>query len=102
MLKLDKQNLNKKTFIQRIVGKRNIFIDISKLNSENSKQISEELKKIDPSIQLTYHSLSSEKSINKTLNKWKELESLNKIIDFNEKDEKGRLFNEKDEKGRLK
>ena len=91
MLKPDNQELNKKTFIQRIVGKRNIFIDINKLNSENSKQISEELKKIDPNIQCTYHFISSEKSINKVLNKWKELESLDEIIDFNEKEEKGRL-----------
>lgn len=91
MLKPDNQELNKKTFIQRIVGKRNIFIDISKLTSKKSKQISEELKKIDPSIQCKYHFISSEKSINKVLNKWKKLESLDEIIDFNEKEEKGRL-----------
>ena len=91
MLKPDNQNLNQKTFISCIIGEKTVFTGIIKIYPKNAEQISEELKKIDPSIQLTYHSLSSEKSINKTLNKWKELESLDKIIDFNEKDEKGRL-----------
>lgn len=85
MLKLDKQNLNQKTFISCIIGEKTVFTGIIKIYSENSKQISEELKKIDPSIQLTYHSLSSENSINKNLNKWKELKSLDEIIDFIEK-----------------
>ena len=91
MLKLDKQNLNQKTFISCIIGEKTVFTCIIKIYPKNSKQISEELKKIDPNIQCTYHFISSEKSINKVLNKWKELESLDKIIDFNEKEEKGRL-----------
>lgn len=88
MLKIDNQNLSKKTFISCIVGKRTVFTDISRAYPKNAKLISEELKRIDPNIQYTYHSFSSPESMNKTLNKWKELKSLNEIIDFIKKDEK--------------
>lgn len=90
MLKLNNQNLSQKTFISCIVGKRTVFTDITKMYPKNSKLISEELKRIDPNIQYTYHSFASEKSMNKTLNRWKELKSLNEIIDFIEKDKKGK------------
>lgn len=84
-------NLSKKTFISCIVGKRAVFTDISRAYPKNSKLISEELKRIDPNIQYTYHSFSSEESMNKTLSRWKELKSLDEIIDFIEKDKKGYL-----------
>ena len=61
-------NLSKKTFISCIVGKRTVFTDISRAYPKNSKLISEELKRIDPNIQ-----------------------SLDEIIDFIEKDKKGYL-----------
>lgn len=89
MLKLDNQNLSQKTFISCIVGQRTVFVDITKMYPKNSKLISEELKRIDPNIQYTYHSFASEESMNKTLNRWKELKSLDEIIDFIEKDKKG-------------
>ena len=91
MLKLDNQNLSQKTFISCIVGKRTVFADITKMYPKNSKLISEELKRIDPNIQYTYHSFTSPESMNKTLKKWKELKSLDEIIDFIEKDKKGYL-----------
>ena len=91
MLKLDKQNLNQKTFISCIIGKKTVFTGIIKIYPKNAEQISEELKRIDPKIQCVYHTFSSENSINKNLNKWKELKSLDEIIDFIEKDKKGRL-----------
>lgn len=89
MLKLNNQNLNQKTFISCMVGEKTVFTNITKMYPKNSKLISEELKKIDPNIQYAYHSFASEKSMNKTLNKWKELKSLDEIIDFIEKDKKG-------------
>ena len=91
MLKPDNQNLNQKTFISYIIGEKTVFTGIIKIYPKNAEQIYEELKRIDPKIQCVYHTFSSENSINKNLNKWKELESLDKIIDFNEKEEKGRL-----------
>lgn len=84
-------NLSKKTFISCIVGKRTVFADISKMYPKNAKLISEELKRIDPNIQYTYHSFVSVESMNKTLSRWKELKSLDEIIDFIGKDKKGCL-----------
>lgn len=89
MLKLDNQNLSQKTFISCIIGEKTIFTDITKMYPKNAKLISEELKRIDPNIQYTYHSFASVESMNKTLSRWKELKSLDEIIDFVEKDEKG-------------
>lgn len=75
-------NLSQRTFVSCIVGEKTVFTDISKMYPKNAKLISEELKRIDPNIQYTYHSFSSPESMNKTLNKWKELKSLDEIIDF--------------------
>lgn len=91
MLKLNNQNLSQKTFISCIVGERTVFTDISKMYPKNAKLISEELKRIDSNIQYTYHSFTSLESMNKTLSRWKELKSLDEIIDFIEKDKKGYL-----------
>ena len=88
MLKLNNQNLSKKTFISCIVGEKTVFADISKMYPKNAKLISEELKRIDLNIQYTYHSFASVESMNKTLSRWKELKSLDEIIDFVEKDER--------------
>lgn len=89
MLKLNNQNLSQKTFISCIVGERTVFTDISKIYLKNAKLISEELKRIEPNIQYAYHSFTSPELMNKTLNRWKELKSLDEIIDFIEKDKKG-------------
>lgn len=89
MLKLDNQNLSQKTFISCIIGEKTVFTDITKMYPKNAKLISEELKRIDPNIQYTYHSFASPELMNKTLNRWKELKSLDEIIDFIEKDERG-------------
>lgn len=86
MLKNENQNLSQKTFISCIVGKRTVFADISKMYQKNAKLISEELKRIDPNIQYTYHSFASIESMNKTLSRWKELKSLDEIIDFIKKE----------------
>lgn len=86
MLKLNNQNLSQKTFISCIVGEKTVFTDISKMYPKNAKLISEELKRVDSNIQYTYHSFSSLKSVNKTLKKWKELKSLDEIIDFIKKE----------------
>ena len=82
MLKFKNQNLSQKTFISYIVGERTVFTDISKICPKNAKLISEELKRIEPNIQYTYHSFTSPELMNKTLNRWKELKSLDEIIDF--------------------
>lgn len=89
MLKNENQNLSQKTFISCIIGEKTVFTDITKMYPENSKLISEELKRVDPNIQYTYHSFTSVESMNKTLKKWKELKSLDEIIDFVKKDERG-------------
>lgn len=75
-----------------------MFTDISRAYPKNSKLISEELKRIDPNIQYTYHSFSSEESMNKTLSRWKELKSLDEIIDFIEKKTRRAIFKMKGNK----